>query len=345
MPIDFPDNPGLTPNYQYSYNGITQNWAWDNGASAWIAEGFTITSGGQVVSSIYDLTDVTGQNFAGFGSGYTIFKYDIPRSVWSPAKMVMTDINDVKGIPTQTGQILTYSTDAGGAWIIESIPSFNYGQIAGGGVSMTKSPKFAIVAGDSSVTITGITSDAGITLTITAGAGGGANPEGPEGSIQFADSSSLSGIAEAKIVTVNNINNQRGFSGNFVYYTESTTANSNSITTDTTPITVPFGTRNIYVVDNIALQGGQTLTIQGFDASYTGASMTLILGHTGEATSSIKFPGSQGIYWSNGPFGVTTGTDSYIYTRPSPKKFDILYFFADGTRVYGNLMKDFKTSR
>jgi hypothetical protein len=25
MPIDFPIDPGLTPSYQYTYNGITQN--------------------------------------------------------------------------------------------------------------------------------------------------------------------------------------------------------------------------------------------------------------------------------------------------------------------------------
>lgn len=341
MPIDFPDNPGLTPTYQYTYNGITQNWSWDNGASAWIAQGFTITSG-IPLDSIFDLSDVTGQNYS-FG-GYTILKYDIPNSTWTPDEIVLTNLNDVKGTPTQTGQILIYSTDDGGGWTIESIPSFNYGQIAGGGVSMTKSPKLAIVAGDSSVTITGLTSDAGITLTITAGAGGGANPEGPEGSIQFADSSSLSGIAEARIVTVNNINNQRGFSGNFVYYTESTTGNS-AVISDNTTISVPFGTRNIYVVDNIALGANKTLTFGGFTGSKTGASMTLVLGYTGETTSTIVFPGNQGIYWAEGPFGVTTGSDAKIYPRTSPKKFDILYFFADGTRIYGNAQKDFKTSR
>jgi hypothetical protein len=181
-------------------------------------------------------------------------------------------------------------------------------------------------------------------LNITAGAGGGANPEGPEGSVQFADGSSLSGVAEARIVTVNNINNQRGFSGNFVYYTESTTGNS-AVISDNTTISVPFGTRNIYVVDNIALGANKTLTFGGFTGSRTGASMTLVLGYTGESTSTIVFPGNQGIYWAEGPFGVTTGSDAKIYPRTSPKKFDILYFFADGTRIYGNAQKDFKTSR
>lgn len=298
MPIDFPIDPGLTPTYQYTYNDITQNWYWDNGVSAWISQGFTLTSGADGAAG--------DQGFQGF-QGAQGFQGNQGRQ--GPGNILEVEVNSVSYPDT----VLLGFTSSDGSI------SLSVEQLGGEGE---------------------------IRINITGGAGGGgANPEGPEGSIQFADSSSLSGIAEARIVTVNNINNQRGFSGNFVYYTESTTANSNLITTDGTPITVPFGTRNIYVVDNIALQGGQTLTVQGFDASYTGASMTLILGHTGEATSSIKFPGSQGIYWSNGPFGVTTGTDSYIYTRPSPKKFDILYFFADGTRVYGNLMKDFKTSR
>lgn len=219
------------------------------------------------------------------------------------------------------------------------------GEITAGGVGMFNAPKLAIVAGDPSVTITGITSDAGITISITAGAGGGgANPEGPEGSVQFADGSSLSGVAEARIVTVNNLNNSRGFSGNFVYYTESTTGNS-TVISDNTTISVPFGTRNIYVVDNIALGANKTLTFGGFTGSRTGASMTLVLGYTGESTSTIVFPGNQGIYWAEGPFGVTTGSDAKIYPRTSPKKFDILYFFADGTRIYGNAQKDFKTSR
>jgi hypothetical protein len=198
--------------------------------------------------------------------------------------------------------------------------------------------------GSVSLSVAELGAEGEIRLNITAGAGGGANPEGPEGSVQFADGSSLSGVAEARIVTVNNINNQRGFSGNFVYYTESTTGNS-AVISDNTTISVPFGTRNIYVVDNIALGANETLTFGGFTGSRTGASMTLVLGYTGESTSTIVFPGNQGIYWAEGPFGVTTGSDAKIYPRTSPKKFDILYFFADGTRIYGNAQKDFKTSR
>ena len=346
MPIDFPIDPGLTPSYQYTYNGITQNWNWGfsggSGVSAWLATGFTITSGGQAVSSIYDLSNVTGQNY-GFGSptNYVVFKYDYSNSSWTPDNINIADLEGVNiSSPTQN-KVLTYLS---GQWAAAEIPSVIFGQITGGGAGMTKAPKLAIVAGDSSVTITGITSDAGITISITAGAGGGANPEGPEGSVQFADGSSLSGVAEARIVTVNNINNQRGFSGNFVYYTESTTGNS-AVISDNTTISVPFGTRNIYVVDNIALGANETLTFGGFTGSRTGASMTLVLGYTGESTSTIVFPGNQGIYWAEGPFGVTTGSDAKIYPRTSPKKFDILYFFADGTRIYGNAQKDFKTSR
>jgi len=340
MPIDFPDNPGLTPTYQYTYNGITQNWSWDNGASAWIAQGFTITSG-IPLDSIFDLSDVTGQNYSFAANNPSYLKWDLSTSSWTPDKVELSHIENVTLSTLNQDDVFIRS---GGAWTNQQIPSKIYGQITGGGVGMTKAPKLAIVAGDSSVTITGLTSDAGITLTITAGAGGGANPEGPEGSIQFADSASLSGIAEARIVTVNNINNQRGFSGNFVYYTESTTGNS-AVISDNTTISVPFGTRNIYVVDNIALGANKTLTFGGFTGSKTGASMTLVLGYTGETTSTIVFPGNQGIYWAEGPFGVTTGSDAKIYPRTSPKKFDILYFFADGTRIYGNAQKDFKTSR
>jgi hypothetical protein len=346
MPIDFPIDPGLTPSYQYTYNGITQNWNWGfsggSGVSAWLATGFTITSGGQAVSSIYDLTNVTGQNYNFAANNTSFLKYNLSESIWQPSRISFSpDILGVTIAGPQQNQVLTYF---GGQWTNKDIPSVIFGQITGGGAGMTKAPKLAIVAGDSSVTITGITSDAGITISITAGAGGGANPEGPEGSVQFADGSSLSGVAEARIVTVNNINNQRGFSGNFVYYTESTTGNS-AVISDNTTISVPFGTRNIYVVDNIALGANETLTFGGFTGSRTGASMTLVLGYTGESTSTIVFPGNQGIYWAEGPFGVTTGSDAKIYPRTSPKKFDILYFFADGTRIYGNAQKDFKTSR
>ena len=99
------------------------------------------------------------------------------------------------------------------------------------------------------------------------------------------------------------------------------------------------------MIDNIALNANQTLTFGGFTGTYTGASMTLILGYTGATSSTIIFPGNQGIHWAEGPFGVTTGTDAKIYPRVTPKKFDILYFFADGKRVFGNSQKDFKTSR
>ena len=163
MPIDFPDNPGLTPTYQYTYNGITQNWSWDNGASAWIATGFSVTAGPD--KSIYDLTNVTGQNYSfGIPTEYVVFKYDHATSTWTPDKIALGDLEGVNIPSTSQNDVLTIQS---GVWGSAPIPSFNYGQIAGGGVSMTKSPKLAIVAGDSSITITGLTSDAGITLTIT----------------------------------------------------------------------------------------------------------------------------------------------------------------------------------
>ena len=174
--------------------------------------------------------------------------------------------------------------------------------------------------------------------------GPGGVPQGPDYSIQFKDGSSLSGLATATIVTDNNILNPSGFSGNFLYYTESTTSNSNKISTTQT-ITIPFGTRNSYTIDNIALNEGVTLTIDGLTTSYTGASMTLVLGHTGASGSTILFPGSMGIYWSDGgPFGVTNGTNAKIYPRAT-KKFDVLYFFTDGTYMFGNLLNAFRQSR
>jgi hypothetical protein len=255
----------------------------------------------------------------------------------------------ISGLTSDAG--ITLTIEAGGG-VLGSTGSTGatgatgiVGIITGGGVGMFNAPSLSFYSPDNSVKITGITSASGITISLTAGGGdGGANPEGPEGSIQFADSSSLSGIAEARIVTVNDINNQRGFSGNFVYYTESTTANSSSIKTNQT-ITVPFGTRNIYIVDDIALNSGVTLTINGFQ-NITGASMTLVLGYTGESSSRILFPGNQGIYWAEGPFGVTSGTDAIIFTRASSTKtFDVLYFFSDGSRIYGNRQTNFMQSR
>ena len=310
MPIDFPIDPGLTPSYQYTYNGITQNWIWGasqqvggvTGPEAWISQGFTITSAAEGAPG--------EQGFQGF------------QGIIGP-----TGVQGFQGNQGRQGP---------GNVLEVVVNSVSY--------SDTILLGFTSSDGSVSLSVAELGAEGEIRLNITAGAGGGANPEGPEGSVQFADGSSLSGVAEARIVTVNNINNQRGFSGNFVYYTESTTGNS-AVISDNTTISVPFGTRNIYVVDNIALGANKTLTFGGFTGSRTGASMTLVLGYTGESTSTIVFPGNQGIYWAEGPFGVTTGSDAKIYPRTSPKKFDILYFFADGTRIYGNAQKDFKTSR
>lgn len=304
MAIDFPIDPSLTPSYQYTYNGITQNWIWgasqqvngETGPEAWISQGFTITSAGEGSQGVQGFQG--NQGFQGFQG------------------------NQGRQGPGNTLEVVVNS------------------------VSYPNTVQLGFTSSDGSVTLSvaELGGEGELRLNITAGAGGGANPEGPNGSVQFADGSSLSGMAEATIVTVNNLNNSRGFSGNFVYYTESTTASSSTISNGTT-ITVPFGTRNIYIVDNIALANNQTLTFGGFTGSYTGASMTLVLGYTGVSTSTIVFPGNQGIYWAEGPFGVSSGSDAKLYPRTTPKKYDILYFFADGTRIYGNAQRDFKTSR
>ena len=183
MPIDFPDTPGLTPTYQYTYNGITQNWYWGfsggSGVSAWLASGFSITSAGDVIGSIYDLDNVTGQNYNfGIPTNYVVFKYDHSNSSWTPD---LINIADLEGViissPTQN-EVLTYQS---GQWGAAEIPSVIFGEVTGGGAGMTKAPKLAIVAGDGSVTVTGITSDAGITISITAGGGGGGGNQGFQG--------------------------------------------------------------------------------------------------------------------------------------------------------------------
>jgi len=215
------------------------------------------------------------------------------------------------------------------------------GEITAGGVGMFNAQRLSFFSSDSSVDVLGITSDSGITIDIS---GGGANPQGPDTSIQFKDSTSLSGISEATIVSDPSVLNPRGFSGNFVYYTESPSGDSATYSTDTI-FNIPFGTRNIITLDNIALGEGQTLTFSGLDSSKTGASLTLIIGHTGTSGSTIVFPSDMGIYWSDGgPFGVTTGGDAKIYPT-SNKKIDVLYFFSDGNYLFGNLMNSFKQSR
>jgi hypothetical protein len=207
---------------------------------------------------------------------------------------------------------------------------------------MFNAPKIAFVEG-TNVTIQGQTSAAGITLTIEAGGVGGANPEGPEGSVQFADSGSLSGIAEVGVFTVPSLAPSKGLSANFLHYTESLSSDtSNSLITDSTK-TISFGEYNIYSIPNIRLAEGATYTIEGLSPK-TGASLTLILGHTGASGSRIQIA-DMGIYWPDGPVngGVSGGVGytANIYPNSSIKRFDVLYFFSDGQYIFGNHQRNY----
>lgn len=179
------------------------------------------------------------------------------------------------------------------------------------------------------------------------GNGGAANPEGPNGSIQFNDSGSLSGISEVGIFTDDNLSPNKGLSGNILKYSESLSSDTQTINSTTTK-TIGFGSYNILSIPNVALEESQKLTIEGLSPS-VGASLTVILGHTGASGSSIIFPGDIGVYWANGPAngGLTTGDPGFTaYIYPSTvKNFDILYFFSDGSNIFGNHQKNYSQFR
>jgi hypothetical protein len=211
------------------------------------------------------------------------------------------------------------------------------GLITAGGVGMFNSPRLSFASPDNSIILSSITGDSGITVQLS----GSATPVGPEGSIQFRDGDSLSGIPQATISSSSELLNPFGYSGNFLQYTESISANSNQITT-TAEITIPFGEKNIISYKNIALDEGATLTISGFSQTKTGASMTLILGYTGASGSSILISGNPPILWSGGgPIGVTQGQTAYLWPRISPKRYDVLYFFCDGSDIFGNYLGNY----
>ena len=170
---------------------------------------------------------------------------------------------------------------------------------------------------------------------------GGGNPQGPEGSVQFADSNSLSGIAEVGVFSNNSLNPSKGLSANFLHYTESLSADENAISSNTNK-DISFGTYNTYRIPNIRLDENRTFTIQGL-SPITGASLTLILGHTGASGSKIEFSENMGIYWANGgpSLGDIGGGTAYIYPTAT-KKYDIIYFFSDGTEIFGNHQRNYR---
>lgn len=168
-------------------------------------------------------------------------------------------------------------------------------------------------------------------------------PAGNNREIQYKDSDSLSANSLATIATDSNLVPSAGYSGNFLNYSESvfvdnqTHANGNTVVLD-------FDSYKIYRATNINLTAEKTLTFSGFSTATTGQSLTLILGHSGGQTSQIVIPGTENIYWPEGPLQNTSGGQtSYIFPE-STRKYDILYFFSDGSQVYGNYSLDFRKS-
>jgi hypothetical protein len=175
-------------------------------------------------------------------------------------------------------------------------------------------------------------------ITINASISAGGNNK----SVQFNDNNSLSGIDSVQIVSSVNAFNDSGLSANLVKYTESVTSfNYTSVLSGTgNELTIPFGSFNVFSVDDIKLNTNTTtLTVTGFSGISTGESMTLILGHTGVAGSRIIFPSSAGIWWSGGVIGGV-GSTSTIFPSAT-KKYDIIHFFSDGSKIFANYVLDF----
>ena len=167
-------------------------------------------------------------------------------------------------------------------------------------------------------------------------------PVGENNSIQYKSDSSLSSSSFSKIISDLSLVPSGGYSGNFVYYTESITSQVySSVITSNTTINIPFGTCNVFTVDDIKLNSASiVLTITGFSNMVTGQSMTLILGHTGVNGSRIEFPQSHGIWWSGGVIGGV-GSTSTIYPG-NQKRYDVIAFFDDGYRIFGNYSLNYR---
>jgi len=126
-------------------------------------------------------------------------------------------------------------------------------------------------------------------------------------------------------------------------YSESLTANNSEFVNGET-VTLDFNRYNIFRATNIKLGTDKTLTFSGFGSATTGQSMTLILGHTGADGSKIVIPGTEDIYWPEGPIGNTDGGQTSFILPVQTKRYDILYFFNDGANMYGNYSRNFSKS-
>lgn len=210
----------------------------------------------------------------------------------------------------------------------------------------TSKARIAMIAGDpqegelvfdTDTNILYIGDSAGTPGGITVGNSTSTTPVGNNAEIQYKSGSSLSANSSATVITNPNVLLTRGYSGNFVYYTESITAYSypSVISGTTNFLEVPFGTCNVFTVDAIRLNTSTTkLTITGFTNMTTGQSMTLILGHTGVNGSVIEIPQGLGIWWAGGVIGGF-GSTSSIYPGAN-KRYDVITFFDDGYRIFAN---------
>lgn len=167
---------------------------------------------------------------------------------------------------------------------------------------------------------------------------------GNNGEIQYKDGNSFSANSEATVVTDSALSPASGYSGNFVNYSESVRTDSTTTVSGNQSKSLAFGNYNIYVMRDLELSAGATLTLN-LSTPTIGQSMTLILGHSGGTDSNIKIPKAENIFWSGGPPGDAVGDGSgataIIYCQ-STRKYDILYFFSDGTNLYGNFVGDYR---
>ena len=165
---------------------------------------------------------------------------------------------------------------------------------------------------------------------------------GNNGEIQYKDGGSFSANAEATVVTDSALSPASGYSGNFVNYSESVRTDIEGLITASKTKSLTFGNYNIYTMRDLKLNAGVTLTLD-LSTPTIGQSMTVVIGYTGGADSNIKIPAAENIFWSGGPAGDSGGGTAIIDRETTTRKYDILYFFSDGTNLYGNFVSDYRT--
>lgn len=159
--------------------------------------------------------------------------------------------------------------------------------------------------------------------------------------IQYNDSGSFGADSKATVVTDSSVSPDSGLSGNFVNYSESVRNDTTGLLTSSTTRSLTFGNYNIYTMRDLKLNAGVTLTLN-FSSPTVGQNMTVVLGYTGGSQSNIKIAKNENIFWSGGPAGDSGGGTAVIDTETTTRKYDILYFFCDGTNLYGNYVGDYR---